>query len=84
MSNSEQNYRSRLDQINVHCWFHVNFSKWYTKQVEQEDNGTKNCKSVVGQVGTLFYRWWWYWEVPSMQMRIMTFIPLLSTLLDVR
>ena len=29
-------------------------------------------------------RWWWYWEVPSMQIRIITFIPLLSTLLDVR
>ena len=28
--------------------------------------------------------WWWYWEVPSMQIRIITFIPLLSTLLDVR
>ena len=24
--------------------------------------------------------WWWYWEVPSMQIRIITLIPLLSTL----
>ena len=30
------------------------------------------------------FGWWWYWEVPSMQIRIITFIPLLSTLLDVR
>ena len=39
---------------------------------------------VLSMVWSQRFRWWWYWEVPSMQIRIITFIPLLSTLLDVR
>ena len=54
----------------VHCW-----SEWF-------------YRSSVFKVWTSNYGghfgWWWYWEVPSMQIRIITFIPLLSTLLDVR
>ena len=56
---------------------------WFKKKKKKKVFVNSFCSADWESKGPLS-RWWWYWEVPSMQMRIMTFIPLLSTLLDVR